>query len=470
MWRVMWQHGASIMGALNSSVSPDVGGVLNSKRALWSDFSELGGAEPIFKEHPVILRSAVLDQPRFRDDQSMDLAAYFHIFVSTREQAMSLVDRLRADRDVRYADMQQRWQYPVKFGRTRELEKLELQLAIPLQPTPNLIHEQGFLEPAPAGVDAFYAWTKKGGRAQGIKIVDVESGWNFHHEDLRSNDNGVIFGPNSDGDHGTAVLGIFHGDRNDFGVTGIASEASMSAASADYDQDLKKWNAAAAIKFSGDHLKAGDVILLEMHAPGPNSHDPDPDSQQGFIPVEYWEPEFAAIKYAVAKGIHVVEAAGNGGENLDAPIYHAAFSRKDRDSGAVLVGGGYSAYGSHPRSRISWSNYGSRLDAQGWGIDIVTTGGREKPWYYDRIDSPDASRCYTQSFGGTSGASPIVTGIVACISGAVQAAGRASLSPHEMRKLIADTGTAQADAPDFPASQSIGPLPNLRAVLSHLKL
>lgn len=471
MWRVMWQYGPSRMGTMTAAVAPDLQGALNAKALLWKDLNVYGDPEPVFAEHSALLRTSILALPHLQADPAMDLAGYAHVFVPTQQQALTLVNRLRAERDIVYADIQGEWQYPVQFGQSRRVPTAEIVLSVPVPGTPDLLGEQGYLGPAPAGIDALYAWTIPGGRGTGVKIVDIENGWNFGHEDLKGNDNGVIYGPHSDNDHGTAVLGIFHGDANVFGVTGIASQSSLSAAAVVYDFKLRKWNAGAAIKFAADRMKAGDVILLEMHAPGPNAHGTDPKSQQGFISIEYWLPEFAAIKYATGKGIHVVEAGGNGGENLDAPIYNNAYARAVRDSGAILVGGGNSAHDAHPRSRIWWSNYGSRVDVQGWGLDIVTTGGRSEPSYYDRISSADESKCYTQSFGGTSGASPIITGVVASISGALKVAGRAALPPSEMRQLIVDTGTAQTDAPDFPsATQHIGPLPNLRAAFSRLTL
>jgi hypothetical protein len=470
MWRVMWQYGPSRMGTMTARVAPDLKGALDAKALLWKDLNAYGDPEPVFAEHPALLRTSILALPRLQADPAMDLAGYAHVFVPTQQQALTLVNRLRAEPDIAYADLQGEWQYPVKFGQSRRVQTADILLTVPVPATPDLSGEQGYLGPAPAGIDALYAWTIPGGRGTGIKVVDVENGWNFGHEDLKGNDNGVIFGPHSDNDHGTAVLGIFHGDSNAFGVTGIASQSSLSAAAVMYDFKLRKWNAAAAIKFAADRMAPGDVILLEMHAPGPNSHDADPNSQQGFIPIEYWLPEFAAIKYATGKGIHVVEAGGNGGEDLDAAIYKNAFSRATRDSGAILVGGGNSAHDAHPRSRIWWSNYGGRVDVQGWGLDIVTTGGRSLPSYHDRISSADESKCYTQSFGGTSGASPIITGAVASINGALKAAGRAALPPADMRQLLIDTGTAQTDAPTFPATQNIGPLPNLRATFSRLTI
>lgn len=43
---------------------------------------------------------------------------------------------------------------------------------------------QGYLNTAPAGINARYAWGFPGGDGAGINIVDVEQGWNLNHEDL----------------------------------------------------------------------------------------------------------------------------------------------------------------------------------------------------------------------------------------------------------------------------------------------
>lgn len=92
--------------------------------------------------------------------------------------------------------------------------------------TANLSTRQGYLDPAPGGIDARYAWTIAGGRGAGIRIIDCEWGWRFTHEDLLQNQMGVVFGSSSSSDnHGTAVLGEISGDRNAFGVLGIAPDA-----------------------------------------------------------------------------------------------------------------------------------------------------------------------------------------------------------------------------------------------------
>ena len=430
----------------------------------WAGIDLLGNPEPVFTREPehLQIRLSVLFAGA-RSTPTLDMTAYFHAFVRNLDDAQRLASRLRDTADT--VEIQGEPRPAVRMGHAKSQEKFDQLL--PAAPTPNLLNEQGYLEDAPTGIGARTAWEQPGCLGDGISIVDVENGWNFCHEDLVQNEGGVMIGSHSNSDHGTAVLGIVSGDNNAFGVTGIVPNAFISGASAIYCQKLNKWNAADAIRAAADKLMPGSVILLEMHAPGPNATG-DGSDQQGFIAIEYWDAEFAAIQYAIAKGIYVVEAAGNGGEDLDGVAYAGKFDRAQRDSGAIIVGGGQSAHDANPRSRIWWSNYGSRLDVQGWGYDIVTTGGRQDANYYDRIDQSDPARCYTKSFGGTSGASPIVVGAVAAVSGYLAARKAGPLSPAAMRNLLATTGTHQEDAPGYPATQRIGALPNLAAALGKL--
>lgn len=43
---------------------------------------------------------------------------------------------------------------------------------------------QGYIDPAPRGIDAKYAWTFPGGDGAGTNVVDIERGWDLKHEDL----------------------------------------------------------------------------------------------------------------------------------------------------------------------------------------------------------------------------------------------------------------------------------------------
>ena len=51
--------------------------------------------------------------------------------------------------------------------------------------TSDLTNNQSYLNAAPPGVDARYAWGLPGGRGDGVKIIDIEGGWNFGHETYR---------------------------------------------------------------------------------------------------------------------------------------------------------------------------------------------------------------------------------------------------------------------------------------------
>ena len=155
-------------------------------------------------------------------------------------------------------------------------------------PTPSFESRQGYLDAAPGGIDARFAWTKPGGRGDGVRIIDLEWGWNFSHEDLLASSGGLLDGANhADTDHGTAVLGVIGGDSNGFGVSGISPNAQLSAIS------FVSNSSAQAIRKAADRLGAGDIILLEIHRPGPNATG---SGQFGYIAIEWWPDDFAAIE------------------------------------------------------------------------------------------------------------------------------------------------------------------------------
>ena len=348
--------------------------------------------------------------------------------------------------------------------------------------TPDYISSQLYLEAAPGGIDARFAWTIPGGKGQGVGIIDIEGAWRFSHEDLIQNQGGVIGGTQSADigwrNHGTAVAGEFGGDETNFGVTGISPQANVRAISIFGAGQ----GSAKAITDAANALNPGDIILIELHAPGPRHNFTDVGGQRGFIAMEFWPDNFAAIVYATTvRGVIVVEAGGNGAENFDDPIYNNRptgfpltwrnpFNLTNPQSGAIIVGAGAPPPGTHgrshgaDRSRLDFSNFGARVDVQGWGREVTTAG------YGNLQGGSKEDLWYTDTFSGTSSASPIIVGAIASLQGALRASGRALLTPATARDILRNTGSPQQDEPGRPATQRIGNRPDLRQALTNLGL
>ncbi|MFL6231354.1 MAG: RICIN domain-containing protein [Pyrinomonadaceae bacterium] len=360
-------------------------------------------------------------------------------------------------------------------------------------PPPDLSANQGYLNAAPAGIDARYAWTIPGGRGRDVRLIDVEYDWVTDHEDFAPRGN-LFWGGRPacayDGggtEHGTAVMGVLNAPHNGFGVSGIAPDIRYGLSSVCRPLDwlfASTSHEAWFTLFSGESiagrthnivtsyaiddaalaLNRGDVLLVEQHTFGPSSGLSCSCNcdQWEFVAMEYYQHSFDVIRRAAARGIVVVEAAGNGGQNLDAPHYNRRFDPSFRYSAALLVG---ASNGSGDNNRACFSNFGRRVDVHGWGGGVATLGygmdsrgARTAPWFTGEIP-----RQYTAVFNGTSSASPIVAGAVASIQGARRAAGLDPLYPAQLRMLFISTGTPQGTAS---ASENIGRLPDLRAALT----
>jgi serine protease len=330
--------------------------------------------------------------------------------------------------------------------------------------SPDFEKLQYHLNAAPIGVDARFGWTIPGGTGKGVRIIDMETGVNPDHEDFEK----FFFVsdlPRGRVDHGTAVAGEMIAKRDGVGVTGISYEADYGFFSRLVDNeklwDNINWNiednsnqeddpyhkgVAANLAKVVEKLSRGDLIVLEMHSSGPRFE---------YIPTEYWTPVYKILKYATeVKGIHCVAAAGNGGENLNHKDYNKAFDIKHRDSGCVLVGAAASDKVNRHK-RETFSNYGSRVDAFGYGSGVVTSG------YGDLHRGDNAN--YTDTFSGTSSATPIVGGAMVSLLGIAKSLG-IELSPKRLREALRKTGTPQVE----PNGQRIGNLPDLKAAYARL--
>jgi hypothetical protein len=312
--------------------------------------------------------------------------------------------------------------------------------------------DQDYLDAAPTGIDARWAWTQPNGEGAGIGIVDLEQGWIPNHEDLTAKAPTLIFGDNRDGiggykgNHGTAVLGEMIAVDNTVGVVGIAPAVTSVRMTSHYDAATDTaLHVADAILAAIPVMTVGDVLLLEV--------------QRNYLPSEVDDADFDAIRLAVASGIVVVEASGNGDTDLDAYVNAAGDQILDRgdvdfrDSGAIMIGAAESAL---PHDRAWFSNYGSRIDCYGWGENVVSCG-------YGDLDDGGGNddRTYTDTFSGTSSASPIVAGAALVVQGRHFATTGTRLSPTQMRTLLSTTGTPQGPN----VAGAIGVMPDLRAII-----
>lgn len=251
--------------------------------------------------------------------------------------------------------------------------------------------------------------------------------------------------------HGTAVLGEMLMTDNAIGGVGIVPAAQGHVVGIQRTVNTAPViNEAESILEAAVFLNPGDVMVLEMQTP---------DTNNDLWPIEILDLEYDAIVTATAAGIIVIEPAANGGMDLSQPVIrqgetvgHSFLNPNSpdfRDSGAIMVGAGSSAF---PHTKMSWSDYGSRVDVYAWGENIWTTSTKTDDWSYDQI--------YLE-FSGTSGAAPIVAGAALSIQGMLAANGNPKLTPAAMRTLLKVGGTPSSN----PATDLIGVQPNLKAII-----
>lgn len=306
---------------------------------------------------------------------------------------------------------------------------------------------QGYLDPAPLGIDAKFAWGVRGGDGEGQRAIDLERGWtldHLDHEDLAAHRAKCLLGTLEDEPrwHGTCVLGVLCAVDNTAGCVGICPNISSINVVSYVDVGIANAIAFAAHALTNDGAQ-GDVLILEVQ---------DDD----WLPVEIDRHIFDTIKIATSAGVIVIEAAGNAGKNLDE--IKDTYGRKVlnrtsndfRDSGAIMVG---AATSDASHRRIKKSNYGNRIDCFAWGGNIYTTYS----------DSPTNTSGYTPSFNRTSGATPIVAGAVVCIQRIAAARTGRRFSSLEMRSILKDVTVNTPSGK--PSKDRIGVMPNLRGII-----
>jgi serine protease len=323
--------------------------------------------------------------------------------------------------------------------------------------TPNYVPQQDYHDAAPTGVDLGYAQTTFGadvvdGAGTGVWVGLFERGIQTTHEDVTLAVVATAGTPDADNDHGTSVMGILGAcDDNNVGCLGFLADEEMRL----YQRNSGSYPSVADIyNLANTQLAAGEVTnsswayFADPMPPGQTC--PCNPGQNGHVPIEYNAAVKAEIDAGTADGIHYFLAAGNGCTDLDWAGFGAAF---DWTTGSVYVGAVESAL---PHDAACFTDYGSRISSCAWGENIVSTG------YGDLFAGTGRNEYYTDTFGGTSGASPTVAGCAGVLNNIYRNINSgANISTTTMRSWLTVGATQPGATPG-----NIGSMPNLFGITS----
>ncbi|SCF19937.1 Subtilase family protein [Micromonospora viridifaciens] len=383
--------------------------------------------DPLFDSLPVEEIQAMVDAARERSgEEPPDLLAWFTIPVDDE----SLADAVAAA----VAEL--------PFVAVASRRPGVAPCAVPLWGSSTQGAQELQVLPPPRGVDAVWAWHVPGGTAPGVRIADIEHGWDLTHEELRGSrvTPTSVFG-SAFVEHGTSVAGVVVGADDGVGVVGIAPGAELLLVTDDRGSGS---NTAAAVLAAAAAVGVDGIILLEIGAIfGPPA--------VGAVPVELDPAVQRAIRLVALFGITVIEPAGNGAVDLDSFPAFAHFNPLSPtfvDSRAVVVGAGQPAgEQSEVWERASFSSFGARVDCFGPGL-FVRAPATAPDTYAD--------------FAGTSAASAVLAGIAAVIQGMSVADSGQALDVACMRRVLSDPDLGTAIPLD--RQGGIGPMPDLRKI------
>jgi hypothetical protein len=263
------------------------------------------------------------------------------------------------------------------------------------------------------------AWTLASGN--GVVIADIDWGYRTSHQELASRldfshaynayDGGTNVSTGGSVSHGTAVMGIAGGADNDLGMAGFAFGATLWPVQADSGPGAplggNAWARAIDWVRTADSGGRRKVINLEVQTGSFGNYEMVPSVN-------------AAIRTAIANGVVVCVAAGNG--DRDAGIDDSG--NPIPPTGSILVGA--TEYHATENRRAGFSNFGAPI--------VVCAPGDAN---HDLTCSNSSDVAYRNGFGGTSGATPKVAGAVALMLEV-----NPGLTHDEIRTILNATGTA----------------------------
>jgi len=273
------------------------------------------------------------------------------------------------------------------------------------------------------------AWNRASGA--NVVIADVDWGCRTSHQDLAPNiertynafDGGVNITTGGSVFHGTGVAGLTGAAVNNLGMAGFGFGAKLWPIQADSGPGPSLGGNAWARGI--DWVRTTDsggrrkVAILEVQtSPALGNYEQVPSVN-------------AAIKTAIAAGVVVCVAAGNG--NRDAGIDDSG--NPIPDTCPILVGA--TAYDPAQNPRASFSNFSSR-------IAVCAPGDPS----HDVTCNNSSDSAYRNNFGGTSGATPKVAGTAALMLSA-----NPSLTHAQIRTILNLTGGDVVTAPANPVGR-----------------
>jgi subtilisin family serine protease len=175
---------------------------------------------------------------------------------------------------------------------------------------------------------------------------------NLYEKGYGNND---VEGP--DARHGTHVAGIIGADRkNDVGIKGIADNVKIMSVRAVPNGDERDKDIANAILYAVDN--GAQIINMSFG--------------KSFSPQK--EAVDKAVKYAESKGVLIIHAAGNDGDDLDKESNYPTKVLKNGIEAKTWLEIGASSWGADGNFVGSFSNYGKKsVDLFAPGVQIYST-------------------------------------------------------------------------------------------------
>jgi subtilisin family serine protease len=255
---------------------------------------------------------------------------------------------------------------------------------------------------------------------EGLKQLDEQLNYNYNLEynprkivgdnpallEYGKYGNAEVTGP--DAEHGTHVAGIIGANRsNNLGVTGVADNVKIMVIRCVPAGDERDKDVANAIRYAADN--GAEIVNMSFG--------------KAESPQKNWVDE--AALYAQSKGVLLISAAGNDGQNIDNKKTYPSRNTTKNESIKSWISVGANGYTKDEKLPASFSNYGkTAVDVFAPGVAIYSSVVGSKYKEHD----------------GTSMASPACVGVAALVKSYFP-----NLTAIELKEIIMASATKITD-------------------------